>query len=110
MSVVLDGLVCLHENDIVHRDIKPQNILRCDDKWKIADFGISKRVNKPVTKHTFQGAHSAPWAPPEQIEGVLAHPSADIYAFGRTMGFLLSGTRKLAATGEDAHQVEYWSC
>jgi serine/threonine protein kinase len=38
---ILDGLASLHENNIVHRDIKPQNILRCDDVWKIADFGIS---------------------------------------------------------------------
>lgn len=94
---ILKGLICLHEIDIVHRDIKPQNILRCDDKWKIADFGISKKTNKPVTSHTFQGAHSAPWAPPEQMEGVPAHPSADIYALGRMIGFLLSGNRNITA-------------
>ena len=58
---IVDGLSALHENDIVHRDIKPQNILRCDDTWKIADFGISKLTNKPVTGYTFQGAHPAPW-------------------------------------------------
>ena len=93
---IINGLVVLHENDIVHRDIKPQNILRCDDTWKIADFGISKRVNKPVTSHTFQGAHSAPWAPPEQMEGAAAHQSADIYAFGRLIGFLLSASKNKA--------------
>ena len=53
----------------MHRDIKPQNILRCDDLWKIADFGISKLMNNPVTGYTFQGAFTAPWAPPEQITG-----------------------------------------
>lgn len=93
---ILNGLVALHESEIVHRDIKPQNILRCDDIWKIADFGISKRVDKPVTNHTFQGAHSRPWAPPEQMEGVVAHPSADIYAFGRVIGFLLAGNKSKA--------------
>lgn len=88
---MVEGLVALHENEIVHRDIKPQNILRCDDVWKIADFGISKLMNNPVTGYTFQGAHTAPWAPPEQIEGATAHPSADVYAWGRVAIFLLTG-------------------
>src|SRR5262249_5049245 len=92
---VLDGLCVLHENDIVHRDIKPENILRCDDVWKIADFGISKLRSSPVTGFTMQGAHSLPWAPPEQRDGAAAHPSADIYAMGRVVAFLLSGSVKV---------------
>ena len=76
----------------MHRDVKPQNILRCDDTWKIADFGISKFINKPVTGYTFQGAHSQPWAPPEQIQGAQARPSADMYAFGKVVCFLLTGS------------------
>jgi ATP-dependent Lon protease len=92
---ILDGLCALHENDIVHRDIKPENILRCDDTWKIADFGISKLRSSPVTGFTMQGAHSMPWAPPEQRDGAPAHPSADIYAVGRVMAFLLSGSVKV---------------
>jgi ATP-dependent Lon protease len=92
---ILDGLCALHENDIVHRDIKPENILRCDDVWKIADFGISKLRSSPVTGFTMQGAHSLPWAPPEQRDGAAAHPSADIYAIGRVIAFLLSGSVKV---------------
>ena len=88
---IVDGVHTLHENDIVHRDLKPQNILQCDTVWKIADFGISKFINKPVTGYTFQGAHTIPWAPPEQIQGAQAHPSADIYSLGKIMTFLLTG-------------------
>ena len=92
---MLDGLCALHEYGIVHRDIKPENILRCDDTWKIADFGISKLISSPVTGFTMQGAHSVPWAPPEQRDGANAHPSADIYAIGRVIAFLLSGSVKV---------------
>ena len=102
---IVDGLVILHENQIVHRDIKPQNILRCDDTWKIADFGISKFTRRPVTGHTFQGAHSRPWAPPEQIQGTQAHPSADIYALGRVMLFMLTGKANI---GPDSGASEEW--
>jgi serine/threonine protein kinase len=61
--------------------------------WKIADFGISKLRNNPVTGFTFQGAHTKPWAPPEQVAGATAHPSADIYALGRVLTFLLTGSQ-----------------
>ena len=93
-TAIAEGMVALHEKGIVHRDIKPQNILSCDDTWKIADFGISKLVAMAPSGYTFQGAYTAPWAPPEQISGAKAHPSADIYAFGKTMMFLLTGSRK----------------
>jgi ATP-dependent Lon protease len=94
---ILCGLEALHKSGIVHRDLKPQNILRCDDTWKIADFGISKFLDTPVTGYTFQGAHTYPWAPAEQIEGAQAHPSADIYAVGRVLCFLLTGSSKKEA-------------
>jgi len=88
---VATAVVALHEHDIVHRDIKPQNILKCDELWKLSDFGISKRVDRPVTGYTFRGAHSVNWAPPEQIAGVVAHASADVFAVGRVILFLLTG-------------------
>jgi hypothetical protein len=103
---MLNALSALHENDIVHRDIKPQNVLRCDDTWKLADFGISKLRNNPVTGFTFQGAHTIPWAPPEQIEGAAAHPSADIYAIGRVLCFLLTGMQEKVSV---QHLEPHWA-
>jgi len=83
----------MHANNIIHRDIKPQNIFCCDDVWKLADFGISKWQQTVATGYTFQGAHSAPWAPKEQMDGVEAAPSADVYSLGRVILFLLTGSK-----------------
>ena len=81
-----------------YRDIKPQNILRCDDAWKIADFGISKLMNNPVTGYTFQGAFTAPRDAPEQITEAPAHPSADVYAWARVVGYMLTGKTSVEKT------------
>ena len=81
----------LHANDIVHRDIKPRNILRFGDTWKVADFGIAKNLSRLVTKQTMQMRGTRGYAAPEQFEGAEAHPSADIYSLGKTFSFLVTG-------------------
>jgi serine/threonine protein kinase len=73
---------------------------RKSNRLKIADLGISKLMNNPVTGHTFQGAHTASWAPPEQIQGAAAHPSADIYTWGRVVVFLLTGRTAIDAVAD----------
>ena len=81
----------LHANDIVHRDIKPRNILKFGEDWKVADFGIAKNLSRLVTKQTMQMRGTRGYAAPEQFEGAEAHPSADIYSLGKTFCFLVTG-------------------
>ncbi len=81
----------LHANDIVHRDIKPRNILKFGDTWKVADFGIAKNLSRLITKQTMQMRGTRGYAAPEQFEGAEAHPSADIYSLGKTLAFLITG-------------------
>ena len=81
----------IHEAKIVHRDLKPQNILRVNKAWKIGDFGISKYLGHPLTAYTLQGAHTPGYSAPEQVSGVAAAPSADIFSFGKICLFMLEG-------------------
>jgi serine/threonine protein kinase len=88
-SSVLDGLCELHALDIVHRDLKPANVFRCGGAWKVGDFGISKNLTRLITQNrTFQGHGTSGYAPPEQWSGQGAHPTADVFAFGKMVVFL----------------------
>jgi hypothetical protein len=92
IGVEIAATLCgLHAIVVVHRDLKPGNIMCVNGAWKIGDFGIGKNLARLVTQRTLQGAGTSGYAPPEQLDGVEAHPSADVYAFGKILVFLLSG-------------------
>lgn len=88
---VVDGLREIHGMEIVHRDLKPANILRIGERWVLADFGISKdRMSSGGG--TFQLRGTSGYAAPEQIlTGVDADASADIFALGKLIVFLITG-------------------
>jgi hypothetical protein len=91
-ATILGALRELHALDVVHRDLKPENVLRANNAWKLADFGIAKNLRRLVTQHlTFRGHGTPGFAPPEQGDGAEAAPSADVYAFGKLLVFLLTG-------------------
>ena len=90
---ILDGLDCLHHAGILHRDIKPYNLLVTDqDTIKICDFGLSKlRGEKFVGPPTLKFG-SAWYAPPEQEEDPDSVDfSADLYSVGVTIYRMLTG-------------------
>jgi preprotein translocase subunit Sec61beta len=94
VAIALDvarGLVQLHALAIVHRDLKPANVLRSAGKWKIADFGIAKDQHHAMPGATFQQAGSYGYAPPEQWAGTQADPSADVFALGKLVAFMVTG-------------------
>ena len=88
---IVSAIEEIHSHDIVHRDLKPGNVLYSENKWKLADFGISKNLARLISQKTFQQAGTPGYAAPEQFQGVTAHSSADIYSFGKMLVFLLTG-------------------
>ena len=82
---VLDGLGAIHEAGIVHRDIKPQNVLLDAGGWpKIADFGVARPRRGLTAGFGEPGAvvGTPGYMAPEQERGELATPASDLYAAG----------------------------
>jgi len=82
---LLSGLKALHESSVVHRDLKPMNIMLRSSDWKqpvIIDFGLVRLVDK-ATRTVYPWAHGTwPWMAPEQLAGQRVFQRADIFAAG----------------------------
>ena len=84
------GHCAAHEQHIIHRDIKPQNmIISRDGKVKVADFGIARAVSSQTMNATAVG--SVHYISPEQARGGYCDERSDIYSFGITMYEMVTG-------------------
>jgi len=93
MSQLTDGLTHAHEAYIIHRDIKPQNIMIQDDGLiKITDFGIAMALNATQLTQTNSVMGSVHYLPPEQANGKSSTIKSDIYSLGILMYELLTGS------------------
>lgn len=87
---IAKGIEVAHLNQIVHRDIKPQNIIISKEgKVKVTDFGIAKAVNSNTI--TDEAVGSVHYLSPEQARGGYSDEKSDIYSLGVTMYEMLSG-------------------
>jgi serine/threonine-protein kinase len=86
------GLDYAHRKGVVHRDVKPGNILRANDhRVKLADFGIAKATEQSSITQAGSVLGTAAYLAPEQGRGEEAGPPADVYALGVVAYQLLSG-------------------
>ena len=92
MTQLTDGMAHAHESYIIHRDIKPQNIMIEDNGLiKITDFGIAMALNATQLTQTNSVMGSVHYLPPEQASGKGATIKSDIYSLGILMYELITG-------------------
>lgn len=91
---ILDALSAAHAHGIIHRDVKPQNVIVTDKgRVKLADFGIAREAKASTV--TFSGQKvlgSVHYISPEQAKGSIAHEESDLYSVGVCLYEMLTGT------------------
>jgi eukaryotic-like serine/threonine-protein kinase len=106
MTGVLDGLAAAHASGIVHRDVKPENVLlTVDGRLKVADFGLARA--QAAAGHTRAGLliGTVAYLPPEQVTGDSTGPRSDVYSAGVVLFELLTGRQPF--TGDTPIAVAY---
>lgn len=104
MLQLTSAVACAHDSYIIHRDIKPQNVLiKEDGTVKITDFGIAMALNSNELTQTNSVMGSVHYLPPEQANGSGSTIKSDIYSLGILMFELLTG--KLPFKGDNAVEI-----
>jgi serine/threonine-protein kinase len=89
---VADGLSATHAAGLVHRDVKPANVMLCPTGAKLVDFGISAEIGEPADEAPDGCVVGTPaYVSPERLAGSPALPAADVYALGLLLYRALTG-------------------
>jgi serine/threonine protein kinase len=95
---IAEALAAAHGAGVVHRDVKPANVLLVDgDEVKVADFGIARAAEEDTITHPSAVVGSAPYLSPEQARGEPADARSDLYGLGVVLYEMLAGRRPFEA-------------
>jgi hypothetical protein len=99
-AAVADALAAAHASGVVHRDIKPGNVMLTPNGVKILDFGISVAAGEPDDDDTGATFGTPAYVAPERLDGMPAEPVTDVYGVGVLLFEMV--------TGDPPYPVETW--
>ena len=107
LEPILLALRAAHSAGMIHRDVKPENVIvRRDGEVKVADFGLARAIaNESATSQTGVLLGTVSYLSPEQVETGVADPRSDVYAAGLLLFEMLTGRK--AVTGDTPIQIAY---
>jgi serine/threonine protein kinase len=86
-----EALLAIHAQGLVHRDLKPGNILIAADGPRVIDFGISRTTSGTVVTATRTTIGTPAYMSPEQAQGLTVDPTSDIFSLGSVLAFAATG-------------------
>ena len=99
-AAVADALASAHQGGVVHRDIKPGNVMLTPTGVKILDFGISATAGEPDDDDSGATFGTPAYVAPERLDGLPAEPATDVYGLGVLLFEMV--------TGQPPYPVETW--
>ena len=93
-----EGLTAIHAHGLVHRDLKPGNVIMAGDGPRIIDFGIARAIGASTLTTAGSVVGTVAYMSPEQVRGDPVLPASDVFSLGSVLAFAATGRPRSAAT------------
>jgi serine/threonine protein kinase len=102
-----EALQAIHSHGLIHRDLKPGNILIAADGPRVIDFGISRTTEGTVVTATNTAIGTPAYMSPEQTQGHPVGPASDVFSLGSVLAFAASGAAPFGSRGTEMFAIAY---